>query len=379
MKKIKHSSRRVASDEVAGSPELPEMSDRSKQIARVAQSIAGFQLWSTVEGIRAMKTRITSMNRALCCGGVPGGMLGLIHGPSQGGKTLLLAEIIYDAWATGGWGLFIDAECRAVDLKWFRAICGRIEEIMYFKPATFEDAIAKVQELREKWRVAKQKKEVPEEAFLAIGVDSVNRLTPRNELKELLEGRKVEARGYPLRALLTSKWLDKLIPTLARDEVIVFILREGKKMEAMPGQRQWTVKGGSAPVYDAGWECRVTATLRQRAGDDKEGVLCGEKHEVEVIKNSLGPHLNEVAHFYSATGAEPTMPIGLDFSREVRAESLSSGLVTYKSGTGYLMGEDVLAPNKKDYLLWLQAETDGELNWRRIARKLDENLERKIG
>jgi len=358
-----------------GSPpsKSPPVSKRSKQLSRAIRSMEGFQIWSEVPPPLVCPTRITSLNRGMKCGGIPGGMLGVLHGPSQGGKTLLLAEILYSVWASGGWGLFGDAECRGVDLKWFSTICGSLDEVAYCKPKTFEQFIAQVEEFRGKFRVAKEKGEVPPGAFLGIGIDSVNRLTPRTELEELLKG-KVEARGYPLRALLTSKWLDKIIPTLERDEILACVMREGKKLDAMPGQKTYTVKGGVAAIYDGGWILRVTSATKIRAEDkgEKKGPLIGEKHEIEVLKNSLGPHLEELAYFYSSVGAKNQTPLGLDFAREVREESLTRGLVKYKASKGYFKDGEVIAASKRDYLKWLQSPaSDGELNWYKVSEELN--------
>lgn len=270
-------------------------------------------------------------------------------------NTLLLAEILHAAWATGGLGLFVDAECRAVDLKWFRAICGRLDEIAYFKPETYEKCIEKVEEFRRKFRTLKDAGDLPEGAFCVIGVDSINRLTPSTELEELLEG-KVEARGYPLRAMLNSRWLDKLIPTLRRDEAFVFVQRESQKLDAQPGQKTYTVKGGKAVEYDSGWRFRITAATRVRVNDAKDGALAGEKHEVVVEKNSMGPHLEEVAYFYSATGAEKGTPCGLDLAREVREEAITRKLAEYKSGTGYLYRGEKVAESKAKFLEWLRED-----------------------
>lgn len=208
---------------------------------------------------------------------------------------------------------------------------------------------------------------------MAIGIDSVNRLTPSSELEELLKG-EVEARKYPLRALLTSSWLDSLIPTLERDEIVVFVQRESTRMNAMPGQRQYRVKGGVAPIYDGGWICRVTSIGKVRAeagGKDAPKVLVGEKHEIEVLKNSMGPHLDEVGIFYSSVGAKDGAPLGFDFPREVREESLARGLIRYVKGKGYLKGEETLAANKTGYLAWLQQNEGDTPNWKRIADELD--------
>jgi len=342
-------------------------------LSKVVRSIEGFSLWADIPPPMVCPSRITSLNRALKCGGIPGGMLGVLHGPSQGGKTLLLAEILYDAWATGGWGLFVDAECRGVDLAWFSTICGALDEVAYFKPKTYEETIERVEEFRGKFRKAKLDGALPEGAFLAVGIDSVNRLTPSTELEELLKGT-VGARGYPIRAMLTSKWLDRIVPTLERDEILVFIQRESVRLDAMPGQKTYKVKGGTAPIYDGGWICRVTAVGRVKAetGKGETKVLVGEKHEVEVVKNSLGPHLDELAFFYSSVGAAGQEPLGLDLPREIREEAILRGLVTYTKARGYFHRGELVAESKAKLLDWLrEVDADGVVNWTKLAEELN--------
>ena len=366
----------------------PPMSDRSKRLSKLVRAIDGFQLWSSVEAPMVLRTGITSLNRATRVGGVVGGQLGVLHGPSQGGKSLLLAEIIRAAHATGGWGLFVDAECRATDLKWFHAICGALDEILYFKPQTFEKTIEKVEVFRRAFRIAKEKGEVPAGAVLCVGVDSISRLTPGDELAEFLKkSPEVKARGYPLRALMISKWLDRLIPDLKRDEFVVFVQREGVNLDAAPGQRRYKVKGGVAPIYDGGWILRVTSvgSVKKEVADKEDKVLVGEKHEIEVLKNSSGPHLSELAYFYSSVGSEDRTPLGLDRVREVREEALHRGLIrkvgspeAYRVvGADGELGEDV-ARSKLALLEWLRAEgEDGRTRWESIAERLDGEFSRR--
>lgn len=362
--------KRVARPEEAGR-EPPSESARSKALSKVARSIEGFQLWSDVKPPLFLRTRLTSFNRALKSGGIPGGMIGSIHGKSQGGKTLLLAEILHAVRASGGWGLFVDAECRAVDLRWFQAICGRLDQIFYFKPTTYEDCVEKVQEFRNKFREAKDAGELAPEAFCGIGIDCINRLTPSTELEELLKGQ-VSSRGYPLRAMLNARWLDKLLPTLQRDETFVLIQRESTKIDAMPGQKTYTVKGGRAIEYDSGWICQVNAATRVKVRDAKDGPLCGEKHEIIVEKNSMGPHLEEKAWFYSATGKEPDVPCGLDHAREVREELLSRGVVTAESSGRHLLNGEVISASKPKFTEWLrQVGEDGRPRFEALREELN--------
>lgn len=374
--------RRKLAPESPPEPKAPPISDRSKRLSKLVKSIDGFQLWADVQAPRILRTGITSLNRAMRVGGVVGGELGVLHGPSQGGKTLVVAEILRSAWETGGWGLFVDAECRGTDLKWFHAICGALDEILYYKPRTFEDFIDRVEKLRRAFRAAKVAGDLPEHAVLAVGVDSASRLTPSDELKEFLQkSPEVKARGFPLRALMMSKWLDKLIPTLERDEFVVIVQREGVNLDAMPGQRKYKVKGGAAPIYDGGWVLRITSVgnVRAELADGEEKVLVGEKHEIEVLKNSSGPHLSELAYFYSSVGAEDQAPLGLDREREVREEALHRGVVrkggnpeAYRvvSAAGEI-GEDI-GRSKVALLEWLRAPgDDGRPNFELIAERLD--------
>jgi hypothetical protein len=98
----------------------------------------------------------------------------------------------------------------------------------------------------------------------------------------------------------------------------------------------------------------------------------GEKHEIEIVKNSLGPHLNETAWFYSSVGATDQTPLGLDFIREIREEAIHRGLVKYVSGKGYVKDGEVLCPSKAAFLGWLrEADEDGELNWSKLAEELN--------
>lgn len=353
-------------------PKHPPVSERSKQMKKAIRGLDGLGLFEDVVRPHVVPTRIRSLNRALGIGGYCCQMLGVLHGPSQGGKSMLLSEIIAAAVATGGWGLFVDAESRAVDKKWYAAILGKLADVFYHRPKTFEDCIAKIEELRRRFRKAKEDGEVPEAAVFCVGIDSINRLTPANELKEIMEG-KVEARGYPLRALLTSKWLDKIVPTLELDESIVFIQREGVRMDAMPGQRTWKTKGGVAVTYDGGWICRVDCVGKVKAGDEK-GEKIGEKHEIEVMKNSMGPKIDELAYFYSSAGKHGE-PLGFDLVREVREEAISRGVLVYRSGKGYLYRGEVVAPSKKALPAWLsETNDDGVPNWSAIGDELDAKL-----
>lgn len=360
-----------------GGAKPPPVSARAEVLGKLVKSVDEFQLWKDVEAPLIMRTRVTSLNRAMKCGGLPGGMLGVLHGPSQGGKTLLVSEFLHAAWATGGMGLFCDAECRGVDLKWFSVVCGHLDEVIYYKPKTFEEFVERVTTFRQAFRSAKVEGLLPEGAMLCVGVDSLNRLAPADELKTILKGQ-VAGRKYPLRAMLIAAWLDGLIPTLQRDEVIVGVLREGVNLDAQGNQKKYKVKGGNAPIYDGGWVFRVTAASTVRVAEEpaKEGQKAksrkiGEKHEIEVIKNSMGPKENSTANFYSSLGSGGD-PAGLDFAREVREETIARRIAVYRSNVGYHVGGEKVSEDKAGYLDWLRGVgEDGRQRFVSLAERLD--------
>jgi RecA/RadA recombinase len=376
MTKSSKSTRRPRKRAVAGGKD-PPTSDRSAVLSRLTKSVSDFKLWADVEAPMILRTAVTSLNRATKVGGIPGGMMTVLHGPSQGGKTLLVSEFLRAVEATGGLGLFVDAECRGVDLKWFEAVCGALDAVVYYKPRTFEEFVERVQKFRAAFRAAKAKGELPPGAMLGLGVDSLNRLAPKDELKELMERGKVEGRKYPLRAMLIGAWLDGLIPTLERDELVFGVLREGENLDAMPGQKKYKVKGGKAPIYDAGVELRITgrALVKIRKGEKQPDVVIGQKHEIEVLKNSMGPKDGALACFYSSVGAKDGAPLGLDHAREVRDEAIERGyarMLDRKEGKGYYVDDVLVAADKSKFLAWLlETNEDGRVRYALVADLLN--------
>lgn len=351
---------------VAKKKKVAAPSDRGAALREAIDGLEGFRLWSDVTQPLILPTCITSLNRATCCGGIPGGQVGVLHGPSNGGKSLLAAEILRAAKDGGasdnperyGWGAMIDAENRAVDKKWYSAICGDLSQLFYDAPKTYEAAIAGIAKIRNRFRTAKNDGKIGDQAMLAVVVDSVNRLTPQDELEQFLKDNKVKAREFPLRALLTSKWLDKLTPTLEPDEIIVLILRESRRLDAKPGQRTWQVKTGNTAQYDAGWVARVTAPLVIKEGAEGKQKAVAQRHEVDVMKNSMGAHVEKSAWFYSSVGADGGVT-GLDRAREIREEMLIRKILVDRPKTkdrdaGYYLGEERICRYKSEITTWLK-------------------------
>lgn len=350
----------------------PPKTDRAKKLVKALGSTEGLKVWSEVKAPPSLRTGITSFNRALDSGGPPGGMLGVVHGPSQGGKTVLVSEILRSAAASGGMALLGDAECRSKDLRWFRAICGDfIDEIAYCKPKTYQHWVKIVEDFRGKFRELKDDGTLPPEAMLAIAIDSIDRLVPEEELEESKKG-EMKARGYPLRAMLNDKWFGRILPNLGPDEVLVAVVRESTKLDPKPGQKTYRVRGGKALEFDAGWRVRVTNPSRVKikvAGNEAQTKI-GEKHVIVVEKNSLGPNVDEPAAFYTLSGVTDEHPLGLDRAREVREEAIARKLIKHKGNKHVYEGEEI--GTKERIVEWLKGKDEqGNVRLDVIAERLD--------
>lgn len=358
----------------------PQLSKRAERLRKLTEQVKGFQVWSQVERPPVVRTGITSFNRAMKCGGVPGGQLGIIHGPSASGKTLLVAEILRSVVSAGGMGHYFDVEKRAVDIDWYKAVCkGHLDEIGYHRPYTFEECGETFKLLQSDFREAKKSGDIPETALLCMAVDSVDRLRPKSLADEYEKDGKVVARGYPIKAAMLADWLGKFMPDLGCDEIVLFVMREAVNINAKPGQKTWRVRGGEGATYDAGWKVRVLqgGRIPWEKGDDKR--YLGYQHEILLEKNSMGPQVGEPpAMFYSSAGAIDEMPLGLNRSREVRNEMIQRGKV-YQKGSWFYMAEDENFKwlGKDKFHDWLLQEGEGGIpNYERLADDLDKEFTR---
>ena len=311
-------------------------------IAKAMGKVSSVGAWSKTEPPRVLRTCVTSLNRGFRIGGIPTGMVGVFHGPSQGGKTILGTEVLRAAVATGGFGLLCDTEMRSNDMDWFKALHGsealdlifrwpEIDEKGDEEPRTYQSCVDKVQKVRKIFRKLKEDNEIPEEAFFAFVVDSIDRLIPEEELEDF-EKNGIKGRGYPLRAMMNSLWLDKLVNTLRKDEVAVFIVRESTKIDAGPYQRKWKMRGGKALEFDSGWIVRVgsgdegassNTTIQVALPGHKDKVKIGEKHDLFIRKSSTSNKLGQRGCFFIGSGLSDEMPLGFDRAREIREEAIT--------------------------------------------------------
>jgi RecA/RadA recombinase len=264
-------------------------------------------------------TTLCGLNRALKVGGVPTGRMGLFHGPSKGGKTALCLGLVRSFQLQSHLAVYIDAE-HTLDKK-FVSQCGvDLDQMQYLAPMTYEETTEKVEALINNFRVGREKGNIPLGCCLLIVVDSITKLVPKNELKELGE----VGKQYPLRAYMNAVWLDKLTPIVGSLPILfVMLAHEKTKIDATVFEKKYNVKGGGSLIYDTSFVVRVKEVgVKKRTVAGKK-VVVGKIHEGVVDKSKIGVQ-SEKFRFVMGQGREG-YPIGFDYCEEVIEEAKLRG------------------------------------------------------
>lgn len=336
---------------------MKEKQSSASAIAKAMGRVSAVGQWAKTEPPRPLRTCITSLNRAFRIGGIPTGQIGICHGPSQGGKTILGTEILRAAVATGGFGLLCDTERRSNDIDWFAALHGQqvVESIYRWpegdEPSTYQSCVEKVEKARAIFRKLKTDKDLPAEAVFAFVVDSIDRLVPEEELEDFQKNG-IKGRGYPLRAMMHGLWMDKLVNTLRKDEVAVFVVREGTKLDAGQYEAKWKMRGGKALQFDSGWIVRVgsgdegtssnkSVQVAMPGSDTK--VKIGERHDLWIRKSSTSNRLGQRGCFFIGAGISEEMPMGFDRAREIREEALLRGVLVKRGSEWFVEAAAAMA------------------------------------
>lgn len=269
------------------------------------------------------------LNRALHVAGVPASCMAVLHGPSRGGKTALLLALIRSFQINGHMAAMVDAEFSLEKL--FASQLGvDNRQLIYRTPETFEETTAVVEELITNFKKGRAAGTIDPNRCLIIGVDSINKLVPKDEMEKL----RVEGKQFPLRALLTTLWFDKLTPAIGNLPILfAAIAHEKVKMDAGSFGKKYRVKGGETLIYDSTIAFRVTMVKTLNTSKGGKKIPIGKVHKVSVEKSKVGIS-QEIFNFVMSNG-KGLVPIGFDHAREALEEIKLRGdksTCLYKSG-----------------------------------------------
>jgi len=291
------------------------------------------RLMSEVEGFRAIPTSMTSFNRATKVGGAPLSCVWLVHGPSGGGKTALICELLNATRRARGLGTYVDAELAADTRKWFRRLGVDAKGCLYIgrtgdkakkpTPLTYEETVSEVDGVLDRFQEGKAKGRIPAQTPLFIAIDSISKLVPEKLLKEITKegGEALRSGVGRLQAMMNTAWLLGLGPRIGDDNIIFLVIaHEGQPKQVHGGGETYDIRGGNALVYDAMVQVRVTFSGLVRDLSDEGAPPTGKRHRAQVLKNKHGISFDS-ATFYTSNG-KGLAPVGFDRPREILTEAL---------------------------------------------------------
>ena len=334
--------------------------------AALAEGSRRARTMSEVESFRAVRTGITSFNRASAIGGAPLSCVWVVHGPSHGGKTTFLVDLICSFQRVGGVACMIDVEQAANTRGWLDQLGVDLERCLYVgrtrpeeavEPLTYEEVVEEVRRVRRRFRDLRVEKRVPWGTPLLIVVDSVSKMVPSGFLERLEKDGNLRSGVGREQANLNAAWMLEVGAEIGSDDVIVaLVAHEYEKATASSWVGGYKVRGGDAMIYDSMMVVRsvFAGQVYDAASDGAPAV--GKRHRLKITKNKHGPPFRE-ACFYTASG-DGEVSAGFDRGREAVTEALVRGVME---------GPD---PSKRGFSLTLGTK----LKWGRRALTLKQVL-----
>jgi hypothetical protein len=332
---------------VLPSTEIPDISEELGVLVKDTGSI----MLADKEDSVIVPTRFLGYNRANRTGGSPTSCISLIHGPSQGGKTAFLLGLCSSFQAQGHFAFFADAE-HTVEKK--LPIYCRVDpnQLPYLAPRTYEQTTKAIEKLISNFEKGRDKGVIDKNRCLLIGVDSITKLVPEEELKELSK----VGKGYPLRAMMNTAWLDKLTPVVGSLPIHFAVLAHEKvKLDAAPFEKKYTIKGGRTLVYDSTVAIRIQNEKSHRITVGGKRVEVARIHKGVIEKNKMGI-CHEMFRFVMGMGKHG-YPIGIDPIGEIVEEAKLRGEnspIVRKTNGKWVYGTDHLCTGDEKFKSYLR-------------------------
>lgn len=234
-------------------------------------------------------------------GGIPYGGIVEVYGPEAGGKTtfcLSVVKKVLDANPEAK-ALFVDAE-QKLNPRYCEDMGISLDRLYSTQPACGEDG----------FNLAEAALESDDVKIVII--DSVARMTPRAIIEDTSEGSHMG-----LHARLMSIRLQRMVPRIKDDTIVIFVNQLREKIGVLFGSPEVTTGGNSLKFY-----CMVRLEVRSAKADrltDKDKNVYGQSLRVKVIKNQFGtPHGTAKFDFiYGESGfdtASELLDLGVDYA-----------------------------------------------------------------
>ncbi len=217
-------------------------------------------------------------------GGLPGGIIVEIFGPSGAGKTSILAEICASAKARGGDFFIADPEAR-LDKEYARIYGLNIDKSRYSRPDTVPEMFQKVMT----WEPKREK----ENAICVFAGDSLAALSTEMEMEDE-EGDKMGMK----RAKEFSVWMRKVCRKIANNNWLIVLTNQER--ESPTGN---VTPGGKAVPYYSSVRIRVAPQMqnkyivsKKKIGSKEVEKKRGIRSKAQIKKSSVGDPFGEAPY-----------------------------------------------------------------------------------
>jgi len=304
---------------------------RLKQIANVADQFKGWKQGREVlTPVRSVPTVFPGFDIATRVRGCPIQRVLLVHGPSNHGKTVFMMGLGKSFLQRSHFYFHVDAEMTTPE-PWVQENLGALADMPNFmglRPESYEETAEAVRTAAEKLKKLRDEKKIPQDTTALFGVDSIQKLVPRDLLKKMQAAAKkdeeknvdpMKGRAGMFQAAMNTAWMRELIPLLYHcNAAICLIARESQNTEKTTTfERDWKVTGGNAIYYDSSLVCRITRNGWITKGSKENETVIGERHLVQIMKTKVGHKDAKVSLCYFHTSNGKLIPAGFDRARDV--------------------------------------------------------------
>ena len=261
-------------------------------------------------------------------GGIPGGIIVEVFGPSGAGKTSLLAEICASAQVRGGDFFVADPEAR-LDREYAKYYGLEIDKTKYSRPNTVPEMFSAL------WNWEPKPKK--EGAICVFAGDSLAALSTSMEMGDD-EGDKMGMR----RAKEFSEWMRKTCRKIADKNWLVVLTNQER--ESPTGV---TTPGGKAVPYYSSLRIRVSPqmankyiksekTINGKKVEKKQGI----RSKAQIKKSSIGDPFGEAPYSiqfnYGLDDLRENLQYLKDFSKENKFPCVDTSFATINKAIEYI-------------------------------------------
>jgi len=321
--------------------------ERLKQLSDVAGDFKGWEQGRKIlTPVNSVPTIFPQFDVATRVRGYPIQRVVLVHGPSNHGKTVFMLGLGSSFLGAGHFYFHVDAEMTTPE-PWVVETLRANADLPTFKalrPGSFEETADCVRGAAEKLKELRTKNKIPESTVALFGIDSIQKLVPRNLLEALLDPKKnkdgdidpLKGRGGMYQAALNTAWMKELIPLLYHCNAGLCILGRESQNTNKSGMFDidYKVGGGNAIYYDSSLVVRITRNGWVERGSEKNKEVIGERHLAQIMKTKVGHKDAKVTLCYFHTSNGQFIPAGFDQARDVIELGLRAGVLEQRNKDG---------------------------------------------